>query len=48
MDPPMAPRATPVQVPCRSAREPALYGTIMTVGYMLSRGLAKADSRDPY
>lgn len=25
-----------------------LYSTILTVGYMLSRGLAKAGSRDPY
>ena len=25
-----------------------LYITILTVGYMLSRGLAKAGSRDPY
>jgi hypothetical protein len=25
-----------------------LYATILTVGYMLSRGLAKAGSRDPY
>ncbi len=25
-----------------------LYGTILTVGYMISRGLAKAGSRDPY
>ena len=25
-----------------------LYVTILTVGYMLSRGLAKAGSRDPY
>jgi hypothetical protein len=25
-----------------------LYSTILTVGYMISRGLAKAGSRDPY
>jgi hypothetical protein len=25
-----------------------LYVTILTVGYMISRGLAKAGSRDPY
>jgi hypothetical protein len=25
-----------------------LYATILTVGYMVSRGLAKAGSRDPY
>jgi hypothetical protein len=25
-----------------------LYITILTVGYMVSRGLAKAGSRDPY
>ena len=25
-----------------------LFATILTVGYMLSRGLAKAGSRDPY
>jgi hypothetical protein len=25
-----------------------LYATILTVGYMLSRGLAKSGSRDPY
>jgi hypothetical protein len=25
-----------------------LYATIVTVGYMISRGLAKAGSRDPY
>jgi hypothetical protein len=25
-----------------------LHATILTVGYMLSRGLAKAGSRDPY
>ncbi len=25
-----------------------LYATILTVGYMVSRGLAKADSRQPY
>ncbi len=25
-----------------------LFGTILTVGYLLSRGLAKSGSRDPY
>ena len=30
------------------ARQAWLYITILTVGYMLSRGLAKAGSRDPY
>lgn len=25
-----------------------LYATILTVGYMISRGLAKSGSRDPY
>jgi len=25
-----------------------LYGTILTVGYMISRGIAKSGSRDPY
>jgi hypothetical protein len=25
-----------------------LYATVLTVGYMLSRGLAKSGSRDPY
>jgi hypothetical protein len=25
-----------------------LFATILTVGYMISRGLAKAGSRDPY
>jgi hypothetical protein len=25
-----------------------LYATILTVGYMISRGLAKAGSRQPY
>src|SRR3954454_12939765 len=25
-----------------------LYATVLTVGYMISRGLAKAGSRDPY
>jgi hypothetical protein len=30
------------------AQEVWLYSTILTVGYMLSRGLAKAGSRDPY
>jgi hypothetical protein len=30
------------------ARQVWLYATILTVGYMLSRGLAKSGSRDPY
>ena len=30
------------------ARHVWLYATILTVGYMLSRGLAKSGSRDPY
>ena len=30
------------------AQEVWLYSTILTVGYMISRGLAKAGSRDPY
>jgi hypothetical protein len=30
------------------AQEVWLYSTILTVGYMVSRGLAKAGSRDPY
>ena len=30
------------------ARQVWLYVTILTVGYMLSRGLAKSGSRDPY
>jgi hypothetical protein len=30
------------------ARQVSLYATILTVGYMLSRGLAKSGSRDPY
>ena len=30
------------------ARQAWLYITILTVGYMVSRGLAKAGSRDPY
>jgi hypothetical protein len=25
-----------------------LYVTLLTIGYMISRGLAKAGSRDPY
>jgi hypothetical protein len=29
-------------------RQVWLYVTILTVGYMLSRGLAKSGSRDPY
>jgi hypothetical protein len=30
------------------ARQAWLYFTILTVGYMISRGLAKSGSRDPY
>ena len=30
------------------AKQIWLYATILTVGYMVSRGLAKAGSRDPY
>jgi hypothetical protein len=30
------------------ARQVWLYATILTVGYMVSRGLAKAGSRQPY
>jgi YspA, cpYpsA-related SLOG family len=30
------------------ARQVWLYATILTVGYMISRGLAKSGSRDPY
>ncbi len=30
------------------ARQVWLYATILTVGYMVSRGLARAGSRDPY
>ena len=30
------------------AQDVWLYATILTVGYMISRGLAKAGSRDPY
>ena len=30
------------------AKSAWLYVTILTVGYMLSRGLAKSGSRDPY
>ena len=30
------------------ARQAWLYATILTVGYMISRGLAKAGSRQPY
>jgi hypothetical protein len=29
-------------------RQVWLYGTILTAGYMISRGLAKSGSRDPY
>ncbi len=31
-----------------AAKQVWLYVTILTVGYMISRGLAKAGSRDPY
>ena len=31
-----------------TAQKAWLYVTILTVGYMISRGLAKAGSRDPY
>ena len=30
------------------ARQVWLYATILTVGYMVARGLAKSGSRDPY
>jgi hypothetical protein len=30
------------------ARQAWLYATILTVGYMVSRGLAKSGGRDPY
>jgi hypothetical protein len=30
------------------AKQVWLYATILTVGYMISRGLAKMGSRDPY
>ena len=30
------------------ARQVWLYATFLTVGYLLSRGLAKSGSRDPY
>jgi hypothetical protein len=30
------------------ARQVWLYATILTVGYLVSRGLAKSGSRDPY
>ena len=30
------------------ARQAWLYVTILTVGYMISRGVAKSGSRDPY
>jgi hypothetical protein len=30
------------------ARQAWLYATILTVGYMISRGLAKSGSREPY
>jgi hypothetical protein len=31
-----------------AANDVWLYATILTVGYMISRGLAKAGSREPY
>jgi hypothetical protein len=31
-----------------AAKQVWLYATILTVGYMVSRGLAKSGSRDPY
>src|SRR4051794_37717627 len=31
-----------------TAQKVWLYATILTVGYMVSRGLAKSGSRDPY
>ena len=30
------------------AKQAWLYVTVLTVGYMVSRGLAKSGSRDPY
>jgi hypothetical protein len=30
------------------AKQAWLYVTVLTVGYMISRGLAKSGSRDPY
>jgi hypothetical protein len=30
------------------ARQVWLYATVLTVGYLISRGLAKSGSRDPY
>jgi hypothetical protein len=30
------------------SRQVWLYATILTIGYMISRGLAKAGSREPY
>jgi hypothetical protein len=30
------------------ARQVWLYATVLTVGYMVSRGLAKSGSREPY
>jgi hypothetical protein len=30
------------------ARQVWLYATLLTIGYMVSRGLAKAGSREPY
>ncbi len=32
----------------RTADRVWLYATILTVGYMISRGIAKADSRQPH
>ena len=39
--------AAVVDVSDFGAQEAWLYATILTVGYMISRGLAKAGSRDP-
>ena len=30
------------------AQQVWLYATLLTIGYMVSRGLAKSGSRDPY
>ncbi len=40
--------AAVVDVSDFGAQEAWLYATILTVGYMISRGLAKAGSREPY
>ena len=45
----MASSATPTRTRAACAvRQAWLYATILTVGYMVSRGLAKAGSRQPY